>query len=144
MLVSQILKSKIEEAVVTIRPDATVSEAAAVLSARRIGSLVVSADGVQPAGIFSERDIVRELGVRGPGCMKDRVGDIMTPNPVTCTPDTTADQVLRRMTDGRFRHMPVCDGGKMVGLISIGDVVKARMDELSEENKALEGMIMGF
>lgn len=144
MLVSQILKTKIEEAVVTIRPDATVSEAAAILSARRIGSLVVSADGVQPVGIFSERDVVRELGVRGAGCMKDRVGDIMTANPVTCTPDTTADQVLRRMTDGRFRHMPVCDGGTMVGLISIGDVVKARLDELTEENKALEGMIMGF
>lgn len=144
MRVHQILKSKPTGDVVTIAPGATVSDAAALLSARRIGSVVVTPDGSAVVGILSERDIVRELGKRGPGCMADLVDDLMTKTIVTCAPDEEANAVLQKMTDGRFRHMPVMQDGKMVGLISIGDVVKARLAELSMEKDALEGMIMGF
>jgi CBS domain-containing protein len=143
MLVNQILKSKASDEIVTVQPDASVSEAASLLSARRIGALVVSKDGAVPVGILSERDIVRELGRRGPACMSDRVSDLMTADPVTCPGDCSTDEVLTRMTEGHFRHLPVLADGRMVGLISIGDVVKARLDELAHENDALQGMIMG-
>jgi CBS domain-containing protein len=129
--------------VVTIRPDAHVSEAARILAERRIGGLVVSRDGQTIDGIISERDIVRSLAVRGTGCLDERVDDIMTRNPVHCSRQDRADAVLARMTDGRFRHMPVVEGGLMVGIVTIGDVVKARLTELSMEKDALQGMIMG-
>ncbi len=143
MLVSHILKAKPEQGVVTISPDASVSDAANLLSSKRIGSIVVSADGNAADGILSERDIVREIGKRGPGCLSETVRSMMTADPVTCTKSDTADQVLSRMTDGRFRHMPVVEGSKMIGLITIGDVVKSRLAELAMEKDALEGMIMG-
>jgi CBS domain-containing protein len=144
MQVQQILRSKADDAVVTIAPGATVAEAAQLLSARRIGAIVVSPDGKRVAGILSERDIVRELGKRGPGCLADRVEAAMTTRIVSCARDESADEVLQKMTDGRFRHLPVMDGTEMVGLISIGDVVKARLSELAMEKDALEGMIKGF
>ncbi len=143
MRVSQILKSKASNGVLTIGPDLPVSEAARLLSAKKIGSLVVTKDGTHAIGILSERDIVREIGKRGPGCLEDMVSDMMTRNPVTCTNGDTADEVLSRMTAGRFRHMPVVEGDEMVGLITLGDVVKARLSELAMEKDALEGMIMG-
>lgn len=143
MLVAQILNSKSDNTVVTIRPAASVSDAVELLSARRIGALVVSSDGTLPMGILSERDIVRELGKRGLTALNDRVSDLMTARLVTCTREDHADEVLTRMTEGRFRHMPVMEGERMAGLISIGDVVKARLSELAMERDALEGMIMG-
>ena len=143
MHVSQILKSKPTEGVVTIAPDDKVSDAANLLSTKRIGSVVVTSDGAHATGILSERDIVRELGKRGAGCLEDSVSDMMTRDPVTCSPSDTADEVLGRMTAGRFRHMPVVEDGKMIGLITIGDVVKSRLTELAMEKDALEGMIMG-
>ena len=143
MLVSQILSAKAVGGVQTIKPSTTVSDAASELSTKRIGALVVSDDGKVAAGILSERDIVRELGKRGAVCMSDTVADLMTKNPVTCAPDDTADAVLAKMTEGRFRHLPVVENGSMTGLISIGDVVKARLSELAMEKDALEGMIMG-
>jgi CBS domain-containing protein len=143
MLVRQILKLKSDDTVTTISPEASVTEAAEILSARRIGALIVSTDGRRPLGILSERDIVRELGRRGPACMSERVRDLMTPTVVGCGLDDTAHDVVSQMTEGRFRHMPVMQGDEMVGLISIGDVVKARLSELSMEKAALEGMIMG-
>jgi CBS domain-containing protein len=144
MTVQQILKVKGDGVVVTVPSTSTLSEAAAVLSARRIGAVVVSDDGKHPLGILSERDIVRELGQRGVGCMTDSVTKVMTSKLVTCTRADRATDVMQRMTDGRFRHMPVMDGGVMVGFISIGDVVKSRLAELSMEKDALEGMIKGF
>ena len=143
MLVSQILKSKGEGGVISLKTGATVSEAAAILSEKRIGTVVISDDGETPDGILSERDIVRELGRRGAGCMSDKVSDLMTAKLVTCTESDSADQVLELMTAGRFRHLPVMQGERMIGLISIGDVVKARLAELSMEKDALQGMIMG-
>ncbi|GFE66030.1 CBS domain-containing protein [Litoreibacter roseus] len=143
MLVRQILKSKNDDGVVTIAPDATVSDAAQLLSARRIGSVVVSTDGKNADGILSERDIVREIGKRGPACLSEQVSQMMTRSVQTCACDDKADAILARMTEGRFRHMPVEEAGQMVGLITLGDVVKARLSELSMEKDALEGMIMG-
>ncbi len=143
MLVQQILKSKATEGVFTVKPGSSVADAASVLSNNRIGSVVISATGKTADGILSERDIVRELGKRGAGCMSDKVDDMMTKTLVTCSCNDTADDILARMTNGRFRHMPVIKDGEMVGLITIGDVVKARLSELSMEKEALEGMIMG-
>lgn len=143
MRVQAILSSKPTTDLFYLSAEAQVSEAVRFLSERRVGAVVVSPDGAQPAGILSERDIVREMGKRGAACLEDSVGQMMTPNPVTCGPDEDAVQILERMTNGRFRHMPVVEGGKMVGIISIGDVVKARLAELQSERDALEGMIAG-
>ncbi|GAB1363797.1 CBS domain-containing protein [Rhodobacter sp.] len=143
MLVSQILKTK-SAGVIFIAPGATVAEAAEILSAKRIGALIVSSDGTRCDGILSERDIVRELGKRGAEVLADKVSSLMTARVVGCgTGDLTID-VLQQMTDGRFRHMPVLEGDRMLAVISIGDVVKARLEELAAEKDALEGMIKGF
>ena len=144
MLVSQILKSKGSEGVVTVSPSLTVAMAAQMLSQKKIGALVISEDGKSLAGIVSERDIVREIGRRGADCLGESVRSIMTARVVTCTRSEPTDNVLQKMTDGRFRHIPVVEGGLLIGLISIGDVVKARLSELSMEKDALEGMIKGF
>ena len=144
MLVQQILKSKGDDGVVTIPPGTSVAKAAELLSARRIGAVIVSPDGKHVSGILSERDIVRELGRRGVGCLTDPVDALMTAKIIGCTRNESTDEVLGRMTNGRFRHMPVMEGDEMIGLISIGDVVKARLMELAAEKDALEGMIKGF
>lgn len=144
MLVQQILNSKPDGTVVTVAPGTTVASAVALLSAKRIGALIVSADGRQVAGILSERDVVRELGRKGPSILTQPVETIMTVRIVSCAGHDPAVLVMQRMTDGRFRHMPVMDGDAMVGVISIGDVVKARLSELEMERGALEGMIKGF
>ena len=143
MLVSQILKSKADETVVTAKPGTSVSEAAKMLAEKRIGTLVISSDGVTPLGILSERDIVRELGNRGGEVLAQTVEKLMTSEPVTCRLEDRADEILQTMTDGRFRHMPVVENGTLVGLVTLGDVVKARLTELAMEKNALEGMIMG-
>ena len=144
MLVHQILSSKGGAEVFTVPPETTITEAIEELSARRIGALIVSSDGAAPLGILSERDVVRELGRRGPSVLGDSVTELMTKDLVTCGGSETADDVMTKMTSGRFRHMPVMQGEAMIGLISIGDVVKARLSELAMEKDALEGMIKGF
>jgi CBS domain-containing protein len=144
MTVQQILKVKGDGNVVTVPSNSTLMGAAEVLSSRKIGAVVVSDDGKVPMGILSERDIVRELGRRGVSCMSDPVANIMTTKLVTCKRADRATEVMQKMTDGRFRHMPVMEGLVMVGFISIGDVVKSRLAELSMEKEALEGMIKGF
>lgn len=144
MLVRQILAMKGGGEVETIPSSTGISDAVRMLSEKRIGALVVSDDGEVPLGILSERDVVRELGRRGESVLSETVSDLMTRDLIGCTADESADQVLTKMTDGRFRHMPVMDGPKMAGLISIGDVVKARLSELAMEKDALEGMIKGF
>lgn len=143
MIVSQLLKSKSDVGVISVKPTDTVADAAKLLSTHRIGTVVVSADGASLDGILSERDIVRELGKRGASCLNDPVSDLMTAKLITCTPSNTALEVLEIMTTGRFRHIPVLDEGKMVGLISIGDAVKGRLAQLAMEKESLEGMIMG-
>jgi len=144
MLVQQILAGKASGDIETVTPETSISDAASIMSKRRIGALVVSNTGKDVLGILSERDIVRELGARGTGCLKDAVSSVMTRKIVTATKVDTAEMVLNTMTMGRFRHMPVMDSEKMIGLISIGDVVGARLREVSTEKEALEGMIAGF
>ncbi len=144
MIVQQIMKSKPAGGVATIGPGAGLGAAVALMAQRRIGALVVSRTGTDLEGIVSERDIVRELAAQGPACLGRTVAEVMTRAIVTCALADTAESVLERMTVGRFRHMPVVEGGEMVGLISIGDVVKARLDDLAAEKDALEGMIRGF
>jgi CBS domain-containing protein len=144
MLVQQILTSKPVTDVFTLAPSATLSEAATLLSEKRIGAIIVSKDGKHPAGILSERDIVRELGKRGVTCMTDTVEKVMTAKLISCAKTDSTGDVMQKMTDGRFRHMPVMEGDVMIGLISIGDVVKAQLSELAMEKDALEGMIKGF
>jgi CBS domain-containing protein len=144
MPVSTILKAKPATGVITVTPGTSVGDAAQTLSRHRIGAVIVSSDGKRMSGILSERDIVRELGRRGAACLTDPVDALMTKDIITCGPSDRTNDVLQKMTDGRFRHMPVMEGDQMVGLISIGDVVKARLTELVTEVDALEGMIKGF
>ena len=143
MLVQQILNSKASNAVVTVKPGTLVRDAAKILADKRIGTVVISSSGETADGILSERDIVRELAARGATCLSEKVDDYMTSKLVTCTRADSADSVLHRMTEGRFRHMPVVEEGKLFGLITLGDAVKARLSELAMEKDALEGMIMG-
>lgn len=144
MLISQILKDKDTQGVLTVQPGTTVGDAAKLLSDKGIGGVIVSSDGSTPLGILTERDIVRELGKRGSVCLDDKVDDMMTSKLITCEPGDRAIKVLQVMTQHRFRHMPVMDGDTMVGLVSIGDVVKARLDELSNQAESLKNMIMGY
>jgi len=143
MLVSQILKQK-PDGVVSASVELTVADLAQILAEKKIGAVILSDDGKTLQGIVSERDIVRVLGQMGASALGQNIRSIMTANVVTCTPQDSADTVLQRMSDGRFRHMPVMSGGVLAGLISIGDVVKARLSELAMEKDALEGMIKGF
>lgn len=142
MLVSQILKSK-DTGVITVAPGATLRDVVELLATRRIGAVVVSTDGKKVKGIVSERDVVRELGRAGPGCLDTTVDKVMTRAIYGCAPGDTTDSVLETMTTRRFRHMPVMEDNIMIGFISIGDVVAARLSELQMEKDALTGMIMG-
>lgn len=143
MIVQQILKSKGGSSVVTVQPATSIADVAKILAEKRIGGVIVTPSGDTADGILSERDIVRALSHRGAGILNDTAETLMTRSPVSCERSDTADEVLRRMTDGRFRHMPVVEDGKLIGIVTIGDVVKARLSELSMERDALEGMIAG-
>ncbi|CAD0185759.1 inosine 5'-monophosphate dehydrogenase [Ruegeria sp. THAF57] len=144
MLVQTILKSKATEGVVTVTPEITVSEASKILAEKRIGTVVVSVDGGETAsGILSERDIVRELAASGSGCLNRSVSAYMTSDLETATRQDSVQDVLQRMTTGRFRHMPVVEDGQLIGIVTLGDVVKAQLSELAMEKEALETMIMG-
>lgn len=144
MLISQILKEKVIQGVLTVAPGTSVSEAANILSSKGIGALLVSDDGLALRGIITERDIVRELGKRGGGCLNDPVEDLMTRDIISCTPADRALRVLQLMTEGRFRHMPVMEGDEITGMVSIGDVVKGRLKEVAAQNESLKAMIMGY
>ncbi|WP_170480345.1 CBS domain-containing protein [Ruegeria arenilitoris] len=144
MLVQAILTSKATDGVVTIEPSATISEAAKILAEKRIGTVVVSEDGGQTAiGILSERDIVRELAASGSGCLNKTVSTYMTKKLVTASRQDSVQDVLAQMTEGRFRHMPIVEDGQLLGIVTLGDAVKAQLTELAMEKDALEGMIMG-
>ena len=120
-----------------------VKEVADVLSARNIGSVVISSDGQIPEGIVSERDVVRPISKHGEAALEFQASAIMARNPYTCEPSATADDVLSLMTEKRFRHIPVMENGRLVGFITQGDVVKAKLSEVSMEKDALENMITG-
>ena len=142
MRIRDILRKK-GSAVATVRPDATVRELLAKLAELNIGAVVVSPDGNAIAGIVSERDVVRRLHERGAGLLDAPVSEIMTVEVRTCAPETTVDELRRTMTEYRIRHVPVVSGGRMVGLVSIGDVVKSAIDELESEREYLVGYLHG-
>lgn len=128
--------------VITIEPTVTLSAAVNILAEHRIGAVVVAGADKQVAGILSERDIVRALAQRGPGALEEAVGQVMTRKVVTCTESDTVAALMERMTQGKFRHLPVVERGKLVGLVSIGDVVKHRLGEMEHESNALREYIL--
>ena len=139
MTVRAVLESKGDN-IVTVAPTATVRAAVKLLSERRIGAVLVMA-GAQIAGILSERDIVRVLGERGAAILDEKVEQVMTRKVITCRPADTVAAIMEKMTEGKFRHLPVVEESKVVGLISIGDVVKRRVMEYEREQEALRDYI---
>lgn len=139
MLISHILKSK-GDMVFTIGPDARLAEACALLNARRVGALVVQEGAGPVLGIISERDLVRVLAGDAEGLSRP-VGECMTPEVVFAEPTETVDALLARMTDRRIRHLPVCRDDKVVGLVSIGDLVKHKIAETEAEAAGLKAYI---
>lgn len=141
MTVGIILQRK-TSSLVTISPEASLTEAVQSLSQHRIGAIVATGPDGHLAGILSERDVVRILGERGPDVLSEPVSSVMTRAVVTCTADETVPAIMERMTRGRFRHVPVVSGSKLVGIISIGDVVKYRVEEMERESAELRDYIM--
>jgi len=139
MRISDVLRQK-GPAVATIAPDAMVHELVSNLRAHNIGAMVVT-EGETVVGIVSERDIVRRLDERGAELLVARVREIMTSEVVTCTPEDTVDGLAETMTERRIRHMPVLVDGRLAGIVSIGDVVKTRMEELEAEQQQLQAYI---
>jgi CBS domain-containing protein len=141
MSVGQILKTK-GQRVVTVKSSAKISEVVATLSVERIGAVVVSDDGVGVAGIVTERDLIRGLASHGSKLLEMNAGELMTGfSPAKA--DMPLLHVLDLMTQGRFRHMPVLEDGRLTGLVSIGDAVKARLDILESEAAHLKDYIAG-
>ena len=139
MTVRAILDTKGHQ-IMSVPPDAKMSEAIKLLSERRIGAVLVMSEG-RIEGILSERDIVRVLGERGAAVLEEPVSAVMTRKVVSCRPNDTVSAIMEMMTLGKFRHLPVLDGERVVGLISIGDVVKWRVQEYENEQEALRQYI---
>jgi CBS domain-containing protein len=140
MRISDVIRRKGAE-VVTIKPDDTVRQLLDLLAQHRIGALVVSPDGRAVAGIVSERDVVRHVQSAGADVLDRPVAQIMTAEVTTCGPDDGVEHLMRLMTDQRVRHIPVVVDGALQGIVSIGDVVKHRIDELQSERDQLVGYI---
>ena len=140
MKISDVLRNK-GEGVVTIRPDDTVAHLLEILDEHRIGALVVSVDGREVSGIVSERDVVRHLHREGAAVVDGPVSAIMTTDVTTCGPDDDLEVLARTMTDRRIRHLPVTVDGVLHSIVSIGDVVKLRIDTLQSERDQLVGYI---
>jgi CBS domain-containing protein len=126
---------------ITIEPTADLAAAAKLLSKHRIGAVLICGAGGRLSGILSERDIVRALSDHGADALTLPVGQVMTRDIETCSEDDAVASIMERMTAGRFRHMPVLKNEKLVGLISIGDVVKQRVDEVERESEAMRDYI---
>ncbi|SDG03005.1 CBS domain-containing protein [Sinosporangium album] len=142
MLIGTILRGKGRD-VVTVPPHASVTELLATLAERNIGAVVVSEDGVGIAGIVSERDVVRRLNECGPAILDAPVSQIMTTEVRTCHPGENVEELRKTMTTQRFRHVPVVQDGRLIGIVSIGDVVKSAIEELETEKASLVGYIHG-
>jgi|APPan5920702856_1055754.scaffolds.fasta_scaffold33425_1 CBS domain-containing protein len=141
MKVTSILKTKGSQ-VVMVTPETRIATIVRELTAKSIGAVVVSEDSVNLLGLVSERDIVKSLGVFGARTLELRASDIMVRRPVTCQPDDTITRVMAEMTRQRVRHLPVVEGGRLHGIVSIGDIVKHRLDELETEANILrEGFL---
>jgi CBS domain-containing protein len=140
MRINDVIRRKGDD-VVTVKPDDTVQRLLELLAEHGIGALVVSVDGAGVDGIVSERDVVRQLHHRGPAVLTAAVSEIMTTTVETCDLDADTQDLARRMTDRRIRHVPVVHEGRLRGIVSIGDVVKQRLDELQTERDSLVGYL---
>ena len=140
MTVAAILRDKGGE-VITVEPDRTVADAARLLGERRIGAVLVRRGEGGIEGILSERDIVRAAGAEGASVFERPASDLMTRDVVRCTSRDTVERVMRVMTDGRFRHLPVVDDGRLVGVVSIGDVVRRRIEEVEREARDIRDYV---
>lgn len=139
MLVSQILKAK-GDLVFTATPSETVSAICALLHSRRVGAMIIM-DGDRVAGIVSERDVVRVMAEQGASALQQPVSSCMTRDVVFAEPDETVNSLLSRMTDRRLRHLPVCTGDRLIGIVSIGDLVKHKISEVEAEADGLKAYI---
>lgn len=142
MQVAQILKTK-GTTITSVTPETSIADAVKTLSRRHIGAVLVVAPDGALVGILSERDVVHGLAEHGARLLEMRVSEFMTKSVVTCTPDNTVEEIMREMTNRRFRHLPVLDKGRLAGIISIGDAVKSRLEELSAESDMLRNYIVG-
>ena len=127
--------------VVTVAPEATLMEVARTLSEKRIGAVVVSDAGAAVLGILSERDIVRAVAANGARALDEPVSRYMTAKVVTCTTRSAINDLMETMTTGKFRHVPILDDGRLIGIVSIGDIVKYRVAEIESESRALRDYI---
>jgi CBS domain-containing protein len=141
MTVKAILSRKGTD-VVTVEPKASLTETVKMLASKRIGAVVVTGVDQRVIGILSERDIVRAVGERGPQVLDETVDSVMTRKVVTCAEADTVAAIMERMTAGKFRHLPVVENGRLAGIISIGDVVKSRLEEIEKESEALKEYIL--
>ncbi len=143
MLLTQMFRRKKAHRIVTIGPETAVAEAAKILKEEHIGALMVTGGDGALAGIISERDIVRAIPEYGREFLDLTVGHLMTHPVVTCGPEGRVHQIMKIMTNKHFRHMPVLEDGKLIGMISIGDVVKSRVEELEDEGVHMRNFIAG-
>jgi CBS domain-containing protein len=141
MTVSIILAAKGRE-VVSIEPSVSLVSAVDLLAAKRIGAILILGAGHRVVGILSERDIVRALAERGASALEEPVSHVMTRKVSTCSENETVASIMERMTEGKFRHMPVVDRGQVIGIISIGDVVKHRLGEMERDSAAMRDYIL--
>jgi CBS domain-containing protein len=141
MTISMILADKGRE-IVSIEPAATLKSAATLLAERRIGAVVILGADHRIIGILSERDIVRAIGERGTAALDEPVSQTMTRKVSTCTEGETLVAIMERMTEGKFRHVPVVDQGRLTGIVSIGDVVKHRLREMERDSAAMRDYIL--
>ncbi len=141
MTLKSILKYK-PAGFISVAPDARVSEVVAILADKHIGAVLVTDNG-KLVGILSERDVVRCLAERGVAALEVDAASLMTSNPKTATPDISVEQAMGMMTDGRFRHLPIIENGKLTGLVSIGDVVKAMIEQSQQEVENLRTYVAG-
>lgn len=140
MTVKAILEQKGRD-VFTVRPDITVAEAGRQLSTHKIGAIVVTDNAEKICGIVSERDIVRSIAEKGPGVLEDAVSTVMTSNVKVCGEDNSVNQLMEMMTRGRFRHLPVEVDGKIGGIVSIGDVVRMKIEQVEREAEEIKAYI---
>jgi CBS domain-containing protein len=140
MTVKAILSHKGTD-VVTADPNATLGDAVRMLGAHRIGALVVTGADRRIVGIVSERDVVRVLAEKGPQALDAPIAEVMTRRVMTCSLRDTVSELMERMTEGKFRHLPVVEQGRLAGIVSIGDVVKSRVREMENESAALRDYI---
>jgi len=140
MKVENILQAKGAD-VFSVRGDQKISDAVALLNEKNIGAVIVKDNAEKVIGILSERDVVRRIGADGAGMLNSPISSCMTPDPVTCGLGTSINELMGQMTRRRIRHMPVVEAGKLVGLVSIGDVVKRKIDVAEQEAAALKEYI---